>query len=105
MIKNKSLSILYVFALQAFAQLRNSDSSSSSLALVLIGVTRGAGLMKHSGVVLGMLVFFSSRSRHTKLQGGWSSDVCSSDLIRSQPPGPRPRVGPETSGTPGAGNE
>src|ERR1022692_4283843 len=25
-------------------------------------------------------VFFSSRSRHMKLQGDWSSDVCSSDL-------------------------
>src|ERR1022692_3794976 len=24
--------------------------------------------------------FFSSRSRHTRLQGDWSSDVCSSDL-------------------------
>src|SRR2546426_5171039 len=28
--------------------------------------------------------FFSSRRRHTRLQGDWSSDVCSSDLI---PPG------------------
>src|SRR6201993_3384226 len=27
--------------------------------------------------------FFSSRSRHTRLQGDWSSDVCSSDLIAS----------------------
>src|SRR5688500_888444 len=26
--------------------------------------------------------FFSSRRRHTRLQGDWSSDVCSSDLIR-----------------------
>src|SRR5256885_9784497 len=25
--------------------------------------------------------FFSSRSRHTRLQGDWSSDVCSSDLF------------------------
>src|SRR5215467_7939095 len=24
--------------------------------------------------------FFSSRRRHTRLQGAWSSDVCSSDL-------------------------
>src|SRR2546426_5297044 len=28
--------------------------------------------------------FFSSRRRHTRLQGDWSSDVCSSDLIFSQ---------------------
>src|SRR5256885_12251511 len=30
------------------------------------------------------LFFFSSRRRHTRLQGDWSSDVCSSDL-RSPP--------------------
>src|SRR5256885_9776964 len=27
-----------------------------------------------------LYVFFSSRRRHTRLQGDWSSDVCSSDL-------------------------
>src|SRR2546426_8410294 len=27
-----------------------------------------------------MMFFFSSRRRHTRLQGDWSSDVCSSDL-------------------------
>src|SRR5256885_180965 len=29
---------------------------------------------------MGVLFFFSSRRRHTRLQGDWSSDVCSSDL-------------------------
>src|SRR2546426_2321747 len=28
--------------------------------------------------------FFSSRRRHTRLQGDWSSDVCSSDLSHIQ---------------------
>src|SRR5256885_2526064 len=28
----------------------------------------------------GRFFFFSSRRRHTRLQGDWSSDVCSSDL-------------------------
>src|SRR5256885_7429306 len=28
--------------------------------------------------------FFSSRRRHTRLQGDWSSDVCSSDLAVGQ---------------------
>src|SRR3989454_1595728 len=28
--------------------------------------------------------FFSSRRRHTRLQGDWSSDVCSSDLAQQQ---------------------
>src|SRR5688500_3107327 len=27
-----------------------------------------------------LIFFFSSRRRHTRLQGDWSSDVCSSDL-------------------------
>src|SRR2546426_5829728 len=31
--------------------------------------------------------FFSSRRRHTRLQGDWSSDVCSSDLERYYEPG------------------
>src|SRR5256885_11801613 len=29
--------------------------------------------------------FFSSRRRHTRLQGDWSSDVCSSDLLQPEP--------------------
>src|SRR6266850_5751263 len=29
--------------------------------------------------------FFSSRRRHTRLQGDWSSDVCSSDLDEKAP--------------------
>src|SRR6266446_9066951 len=49
--------------------------------------------------------FFSSRRRHTRLQGDWSSDVCSSDLLHAfatphdqSPPihgtgRPRPAVG------------
>src|SRR5205807_5203956 len=28
--------------------------------------------------------FFSSRRRHTRLQGDWSSDVCSSDLVAQE---------------------
>src|SRR5688500_20217997 len=31
-------------------------------------------------VLLVFFFFFSSRRRHTRLQGDWSSDVCSSDL-------------------------
>src|SRR6266566_2718976 len=30
---------------------------------------------------IGSPFFLSSRRRHTRLQGDWSSDVCSSDLI------------------------
>src|SRR3989454_6619691 len=31
-----------------------------------------------------MSFFFSSRRRHTRLQGDWSSDVCSSDLVSEE---------------------
>src|SRR5688500_20296000 len=31
-------------------------------------------------IVIQIAFFFSSRRRHTRLQGDWSSDVCSSDL-------------------------
>src|SRR5256885_13159155 len=31
-------------------------------------------------IVILFFFFFSSRRRHTRLQGDWSSDVCSSDL-------------------------
>src|SRR6266850_489176 len=30
--------------------------------------------------IIVLFFFFSSRRRHTRLQGDWSSDVCSSDL-------------------------
>src|SRR5688500_20322609 len=33
-----------------------------------------------------MNFFFSSRRRHTRLQGDWSSDVCSSDLAMAAAP-------------------
>src|SRR5256885_4527422 len=38
--------------------------------------------VRYFGVEFGVVVlfFFSSRRRHTRLQGDWSSDVCSSDL-------------------------
>src|SRR2546426_12579329 len=32
------------------------------------------------GLIFIVFFFFSSRRRHTRLQGDWSSDVCSSDL-------------------------
>src|SRR5256885_416712 len=34
-----------------------------------------------SSLTLNFFFFFSSRRRHTRLQGDWSSDVCSSDLV------------------------
>src|SRR5688500_20306777 len=39
-----------------------------------------------------MNFFFASRRRHTRLQGDWSSDVCSSDLERHRACGPGRRT-------------
>src|SRR2546426_3517784 len=40
--------------------------------------------MRASPKLVDMATFFlSSRRRHTRLQGDWSSDVCSSDLRRA----------------------
>src|SRR5437867_10618124 len=33
---------------------------------------------------LKFIFFFSSRRRHTRSYGDWSSDVCSSDLVRTR---------------------
>src|SRR2546426_12825899 len=41
--------------------------------------------------------FFSSRRRHTRLQGDWSSDVCSSDLFTAAFRAP---AGPGQAGAP-----
>src|SRR5256885_8741050 len=37
-----------------------------------------------SDIVAMCAFFFSSRRRHTRLQGDWSSDVCSSDLAETR---------------------
>src|SRR5699024_11495605 len=36
----------------------------------------------HVCIVLSFIFFFSSRRRHTRSKRDWSSDVCSSDLLR-----------------------
>src|ERR1039457_7430879 len=40
----------------------------------------GVWFFSHDCLLCWFVVFFSSRRRHTRLQGDWSSDVCSSDL-------------------------
>src|SRR2546426_937166 len=46
---------------------------------------QGVDLLTHV-----LAFFFSSRRRHTRLQGDWSSDVCSSDLSSAGPKGAEP---------------
>src|SRR5256885_10371673 len=54
----------------------------STLRERLLGCGRGlAGLLRRTACSCESLFFFSSRRRHTRLQGDWSSDVCSSDLV------------------------
>lgn len=52
------ISIIYVFVLKFFEQSRQVTLHSNTLAFVLVGVTVGAGLMKQSGIYLGMLAPF-----------------------------------------------
>src|SRR5256885_13200078 len=47
------------------------------------GMTCGDYVVAYTRLSKCILFFFSSRRRHTRLQGDWSSDVCSSDLLRS----------------------
>src|SRR5256885_727965 len=47
----------------------------------VVKVYRGVdGSASECVIHMSVFVFFSSRRRHTRLQGDWSSDVCSSDL-------------------------
>src|SRR5256885_6340916 len=50
-----------------------NDLLRNSVSIAVIH--HGAVIVNTTGVF-----FFSSRRRHTRLQGDWSSDVCSSDL-------------------------
>src|SRR5256885_5216009 len=46
-----------------------------------MNLLRGQGsILCACGLLMRTFFFFSSRRRHTRLQGDWSSDVCSSDL-------------------------
>src|SRR5256885_4759680 len=62
--------------------------SDNSLLLVMHGKL-WAGGYDGDGTDHTTYFFFSSRRRHTRLQGDWSSDVCSSDL-RLRPCGTAP---------------
>src|SRR5256885_1228083 len=48
-------------------------------ASFLVVVNRPISILCRVSLFLSMAFFFSSRRRHTRLQGDWSSDVCSSD--------------------------
>src|SRR5256885_260686 len=50
-----------------------------SSQLILVKITILAALCFHGSSFHVVFFFFSSRRRHTRLQGDWSSDVCSSD--------------------------
>src|SRR5256885_2861366 len=53
-----------------------------SVRYVKLAIDKGVGVVVRTII---SLFFFSSRRRHTRLQGDWSSDVCSSDLSGNAP--------------------
>src|SRR5688500_5756406 len=74
------------------------ENGGGSSAGTDVEVRVGAGSLRARCV--GHAFFFSSRRRHTRLQGDWSSDVCSSDLglvaahrLHRQPGDDEPRRG------------
>src|SRR2546426_6528065 len=46
----------------------------------MVSASSGSYISSESALSDMFFFFFSSRRRHTRLQGDWSSDVCSSDL-------------------------
>src|ERR1022692_2347082 len=58
---------------------RNEFKALASRALFLFKLHSPRDFMPGGGVCLRHTFFFSRRRRHTRLQGDWSSDVCSSD--------------------------
>src|SRR5256885_7821994 len=58
---------------------QNAGSSPTS-STALRAASKGGGIAPLSMSRV-CIFFFSSRRRHTRLQGDWSSDVCSSDLV------------------------
>src|SRR5256885_10856469 len=59
----------------------NQPTEVQSGAMLAAGSSLYSGYNIKSAGVCVLLFFFSSRRRHTRLQGDWSSDVCSSDLF------------------------
>src|SRR5256885_10874229 len=56
------------------------DDVCMCVALCVVGGRWLRRVYGENRVVSLCVFFFSSRRRHTRLQGDWSSDVCSSDL-------------------------
>src|SRR5256885_340121 len=61
-------------------QERGLEGSSGSMVITVSENWPQVMLTYTYDVAVLVFFFFSSRRRHTRLQGDWSSDVCSSDL-------------------------
>src|SRR5256885_6840945 len=55
-------------------------SRQPKLPITALRTNAAASNCETNETVSAYVFFFSSRRRHTRLQGDWSSDVCSSDL-------------------------
>src|SRR5256885_10306463 len=81
------------------ASMRHHSIAFDAGLLVSFGLLAGVLIaFRVAGLELGWF-FFASRRRHTRLQGDWSSDVCSSDLLA----GGRAGTLPGAAGPGGAG--
>src|SRR5256885_12957464 len=84
-------------------QMRLAEEGTSTKRSGWTGTVGAEGLADgrcHLTVGSDCFFFFSSRRRHTRLQGDWSSDVCSSDLPQTLPESRQPRHQPNRSREP-----
>src|SRR5437763_11812561 len=91
LVKNSTLAVmllsgLFGAVLSASASLARERRSGTALAVLSKPVGRAKFLLaKYACLMLALtlttyvIFFFSSRRRHTRYIGDWSSDVCSSD--------------------------
>src|SRR5205807_1537402 len=70
----RNLVVDQVLASSADGILFSGGLDTSVLAAIAASLGR-----RLQAVMVSVAFFFSSRRRHTRLQGDWSSDVCSSD--------------------------
>src|SRR4051794_22334767 len=70
----------------------DASTLSAAFEAQLQALSPGQTLNDTFTYAIGMSIFFSSRRRHTIWTGDWSSDVCSSDLVRDNALGADPRA-------------
>src|SRR5256885_7193715 len=81
MIRRPPRSTLFPYTTLFRSAILNFLDESPERKTSFIEISRGGKLPYKTGSPAISVYVFASRRRHTRLQGDWSSDVCSSDLL------------------------